>query len=75
MSFHSGENEEPNKTNKRAKQHAESAEVIDKVMDYAAKGKLGSLTIPELKMFLTTKKAKVGGKKEELIQRVTGLLT
>ncbi|KAL4197382.1 hypothetical protein AMTRI_Chr04g250810 [Amborella trichopoda] len=37
--------------------------------------KLGSLTIPELKMFLTTKKAKVGGKKEELIQRVTGLLT
>jgi len=43
-------------------------------MDYHNRGSLQSLTIPDLKSFLTTKKAKVGGKKEELIQRITALL-
>ncbi|KAH7306702.1 hypothetical protein KP509_22G026100 [Ceratopteris richardii] len=40
-----------------------------------AEGKLSELTIPELKLFLSENKAKVSGKKDELIQRVTLLLS
>lgn len=45
-----------------------------KVTDYHARGQLGSLTAPELKSFLGARKAKVGGKKEDLIQRIVSLL-
>lgn len=44
-----------------------------KVTDYHARGQLGTLTVPELKGFLGARKAKVGGKKEDLIQRIVSL--
>jgi len=47
----------------------------EKVRDCHSKGNLKSLTVPELKSFLSANKTKVGGKKEELIQRITSLLS
>ncbi|KAK1307591.1 hypothetical protein QJS10_CPA09g00370 [Acorus calamus] len=63
-----------NAPNKRAKQHVDPSDITTKVNDYYKRSQLGSLTVPELKCFLVTKKAKVGGKKEDLIQRVVDLL-
>ncbi|XP_078444176.1 uncharacterized protein LOC144713464 isoform X2 [Wolffia australiana] len=48
--------------------------VSSKVLDCHSKGQLGSLTVAELKSFLIEKKAKVGGKKEDLILRVASLI-
>lgn len=52
----------------------DDANWLFQVMDYYKSGELQSLTMVDLKCFLTSKKAKVGGKKEELIKRVTSLL-
>ncbi|KAK1302350.1 hypothetical protein QJS10_CPB12g01466 [Acorus calamus] len=57
-----------------AKQHVDPSDITTKVNDYYKRGQLGPLTVPELKFFLVAKKAKVGGKKEDLIQRVVDLL-
>ena len=43
-------------------------------MDHHRRGELCLLTVADLKCFLGAKKAKVGGTKEVLIQRVTELL-
>ncbi|CAD5164552.1 unnamed protein product [Musa acuminata subsp. malaccensis] len=72
------ENSEKNNTaggsKMRAKQCVDQSVITAKVMDYYKSGELQSLTMVDLKCFLTSKKAKVGGKKEELIKRVTSLL-
>lgn len=47
---------------------------IFQVISHHKRGELQSLTMADLKCFLATKKAKVGGKKDELIQRITALL-
>ncbi|KAL6001671.1 hypothetical protein ACLOJK_007411 [Asimina triloba] len=59
---------------KQMKQQVNPSNIVAKVMDCHAKGQLVSLTVPELKSFLTVKKAKVGGKKEDLIQRIVSIL-
>ncbi|ONK65425.1 uncharacterized protein A4U43_C07F36960 [Asparagus officinalis] len=47
---------------------------VQSVIDYHSRGVLQSLTVPDLKSFLTIKNKKVGGKKEELVQRITDCL-
>ncbi|XP_068658037.1 uncharacterized protein [Aristolochia californica] len=59
---------------KRAKQPFEHSEITAKVFDYYSKGQLGLLSVLELKSFLVGKKAKVGGRKDDLVQRITSLL-
>ncbi|XP_077236115.1 uncharacterized protein LOC143877779 isoform X2 [Tasmannia lanceolata] len=63
-----------NMPKKRGKTHSDLSDITAKVIGYHASGQLGSLTVPELKTFLGTRKAKVGGKKEDLIQRIITLL-
>ncbi|XP_073117528.1 uncharacterized protein [Elaeis guineensis] len=58
----------------RAKQSVDQSDVTAKVKSHHKRGELHSLTIADLKCFLATKNAKVGGKKDELIQRITALL-
>lgn len=58
----------------RTKQHTDSSDVNSKVMLFHSSGKLQSLTVTDLKCFLDSKRMRVGGKKEELIQRVTTML-
>ncbi|OEL13305.1 hypothetical protein BAE44_0025676 [Dichanthelium oligosanthes] len=58
----------------KAKPDVASDELIAKVIDNHMRGELRLLTVADLKCFLSAKKAKVGGTKEVLIQRVTGLL-
>ncbi|PKU71870.1 ATP-dependent DNA helicase 2 subunit KU70 [Dendrobium catenatum] len=58
----------------KTKQNSDSSDVISKVFDFHARGKLQSLTVSDLKCFLASKKMKVGGKKEELIGRITAML-
>eukprot|EP01018_Ginkgo_biloba_P038874 Gb_38386 [translate_table: standard] len=65
----------PNNVKKRNAVALDLAVVDEKVRDSHAKGNLKSLTLPELKSFLSANKAKVGGKKEELIQRIISLLS
>ncbi|CAL9132339.1 unnamed protein product, partial [Musa textilis] len=58
----------------RAKQCVDQSVITTKVEIWKIRGELQSLTMVDLKCFLKSKKAKVGGKKEELIKRVTSLL-
>ncbi|KAG0549452.1 hypothetical protein BDA96_01G257000 [Sorghum bicolor] len=81
-------NDEPNKkvtkavdkdilnstTRTKTKPDVASDELIAKVIDHHSRGQLRLLTVNDLKCFLGAKKAKVGGTKEVLIQRVTELL-
>lgn len=60
---------------KKKKANLDSSDVNSKVFDFHSRGKLQSLTVPDLKCFLAGKKAKVGGKKEELIQRVISIFS
>ncbi|XP_035820175.1 uncharacterized protein [Zea mays] len=62
------------KTRTKAKPDVASDELIAKVIDHHRRGELRLLTVSDLKCFLGAKKAKVGGTKEVLIQRVTELL-
>ncbi|XP_058108090.1 uncharacterized protein LOC131251421 isoform X3 [Magnolia sinica] len=68
------EDREENPQKKWTKHQIDSSDIIAKVIDYHARGQLGSLMVPELKSFLGAKKAKVGGKKEDLIQRIVTIL-
>ncbi|MQL82528.1 hypothetical protein Taro_014998 [Colocasia esculenta] len=63
-----------NITKKKPKISSGVPDATAKVLDYHASGHLESLTVAELKRFLTSKKAKVGGRKKDLIQRITDLL-
>jgi len=63
-----------NSTRTKAKPDVASEELIAKVIDHHRRGELRLLTVADLKCFLGAKKAKVGGTKEVLIQRVTELL-
>ncbi|XP_039784257.1 uncharacterized protein LOC120650999 isoform X3 [Panicum virgatum] len=63
-----------NSTRTKAKSDVASEELIAKVIDHHRRGELRLLTVADLKCFLGAKKAKVGGTKEVLIQRVTELL-
>ncbi|XP_026658336.2 uncharacterized protein LOC103701850 isoform X1 [Phoenix dactylifera] len=58
----------------RAKQSIDQSDITAKVISHHKRGALHSLSVADLKCFLATKKAKVGGKKDELIQRITALL-
>ncbi|KAG6516515.1 hypothetical protein ZIOFF_026980 [Zingiber officinale] len=59
----------------RPKQCTDQSAISEKVANCYIRGELQSLTVADLKCFLAFKKAKVGGKKEELIKRVASLLT
>lgn len=61
-------------TRTKTKPDVASDELIAKVIDHHRRGDLRLLTVNDLKCFLGAKKAKVGGTKEVLIQRVTELL-
>ncbi|KAJ1295494.1 hypothetical protein BS78_01G228500 [Paspalum vaginatum] len=61
-------------TRTKAKPDVDSDGLIEKVIDHHKKGELRLLTVADLKCFLGAKKAKVGGAKEALVQRVTELL-
>uniref|UniRef100_A0A804K7T5 SAP domain-containing protein n=1 Tax=Musa acuminata subsp. malaccensis TaxID=214687 RepID=A0A804K7T5_MUSAM len=74
VSENSGKEDTAGGSKMRAKQCVDQSVITAKVMDYYKSGELQSLTMVDLKCFLTSKKAKVGGKKEELIKRVTSLL-
>ncbi|CAL4916778.1 unnamed protein product [Urochloa decumbens] len=63
-----------NSTKTKVKPDVASDELIAKVIDHHKRGELRLLTVADLKCFLGSKKAKVGGTKEVLIQRVTELL-
>ncbi|KAF8672789.1 hypothetical protein HU200_049243 [Digitaria exilis] len=63
-----------NSTRTKAKPDVANDELIAKVIDNHRRGELRLLTVADLKCFLSAKKAKVGGTKEVLIQRVTELL-
>ncbi|PVH31831.1 hypothetical protein PAHAL_9G243500 [Panicum hallii] len=63
-----------NSTRTKAKPDVASEELIAKVVDHHRRGELRLLTVADLKCFLSAKKAKVGGTKCVLIQRVTELL-
>ncbi|RLN19478.1 uncharacterized protein C2845_PM02G13410 [Panicum miliaceum] len=63
-----------NSTRTKAKPDVASEELIAKVVDHHRRGELRLLTVADLKCFLSAKKAKVGGTKEVLIQRVTELI-
>ncbi|KAH9296073.1 hypothetical protein KI387_039661, partial [Taxus chinensis] len=60
----------PNNAKKRNNSALDPIAIVEKVRDCHSKDNLKSLTVPELKCFLSAKKARVGGKKEELIQRI-----
>ncbi|CAD6342539.1 unnamed protein product [Miscanthus lutarioriparius] len=62
------------KTKTKAKPDVASDQLIAKVIDHHRRGDLRLLTVTDLKCFLVAKKAKVGGTKDVLIQRVTELL-
>jgi len=64
-----------NNAKKRTTVAIDPTALDEKVRDCHSKGNLKSLTVPELKSFLSANKIKVGGKKEELIQRITSLLS
>ncbi|XP_039127929.1 uncharacterized protein LOC120264005 isoform X3 [Dioscorea cayenensis subsp. rotundata] len=75
------DNDEKNKENisevskkMKGKQPSEQSDISYKVLNCYKKGELHSLTVAEMKCFLASKKMKVGGKKEELIQRINLLL-
>ncbi|CAL9776908.1 unnamed protein product [Musa acuminata subsp. burmannicoides] len=74
VSENSGKEDTAGGSKMRAKQCVDQSVITAKVIDYYKRGELQSLTMVDLKCFLTSKKAKVGGKKEELIKRVTSLL-
>ncbi|KAJ4750807.1 hypothetical protein LUZ62_085212 [Rhynchospora pubera] len=59
---------------KSRKPSLDKDEVTTKVLNCHKRGQLQSLTVADLKCFLSCKKAKVGGTKEELIGRVTSIL-
>ncbi|TVU46249.1 hypothetical protein EJB05_05774, partial [Eragrostis curvula] len=61
-------------TRTKAKPDIANDELISKVIDHHQQGELRLLTVADLKCFLSARKAKVGGTKEVLIQRVTELL-
>ncbi|XP_057850045.1 uncharacterized protein LOC131060720 isoform X9 [Cryptomeria japonica] len=65
----------PKNSNKRNSSALDPIVIDEKVRNCHSTDKLKSLTVPELKCFLSAKKAKVGGKKEELIQRIVVLLS
>ncbi|KAK9810009.1 hypothetical protein WJX72_003309 [[Myrmecia] bisecta] len=52
----------------------EASAVEAKVVEKQAAGKLADLSIPELKCWLKARKLPLGGKKADLVQRVTGHL-
>ncbi|TVU46258.1 hypothetical protein EJB05_05783, partial [Eragrostis curvula] len=58
----------------KAKPDIANDELISKVIDHHQRAELRLLTVADLKCFLSARKAKVGGTKEVLIQRVTELL-
>ncbi|KAI0498806.1 hypothetical protein KFK09_019701 [Dendrobium nobile] len=72
--IHSKEGKSDASMKMKTKQPSDSSDVNSKVFDFHARGKLQSLTVSDLKCFLASKKMKVGGKKEELIGRVTAML-
>ncbi|KAH7679508.1 DNA helicase protein [Dioscorea alata] len=59
----------------KGKQSSEQSDISYKVLNCYKKGELHSLTVAEMKCFLASKKMKVGGKKEDLIQRINLLLS
>ncbi|KAG6512754.1 hypothetical protein ZIOFF_030883 [Zingiber officinale] len=59
----------------RPKQCTDQSAISEKVANCYIRGELQSLTVADLKCFLAFKRAKVGGKKEELVKRVASLLT
>ncbi|KAF3776126.1 hypothetical protein EJ110_NYTH46719 [Nymphaea thermarum] len=59
---------------KRACTQLENADMTTRVVEQYKRHQLESLTVSELKSFLSAKNAKVGGRKEELIMRVTAML-
>ncbi|WVZ59058.1 hypothetical protein U9M48_009261 [Paspalum notatum var. saurae] len=61
-------------TRTKAKPDVGSDGLIEKVIDHHKRGELRLLTVADLKCFLGAKKAKVGGTKKALVQRVTELL-
>ncbi|PNT67253.1 hypothetical protein BRADI_3g23105v3 [Brachypodium distachyon] len=62
-------------TRTKARLDVDKDELMAKVIDHHKRGELHLLTVAELKGFLSTKKAKVGGSKEVLIQRASELLS
>ncbi|XP_078164466.1 uncharacterized protein LOC144559325 [Carex rostrata] len=62
------------KAKAKPKQSLDKDGVTAKVLNCHKRGQLQSLTVADLKCFLCSKKAKVGGTKEELLRRVTSFL-